>query len=83
MANITRNFTAGRMNKVVDERLIPNGEYIDALNIRMGSTENRIMNMIKPQTDKITCYIRGNKIYFNEKPTDVVEKPAEEAPAEE
>ena len=39
MANINRNFTAGRMNKVVDERLIPNGEYIDALNIRMGSTE--------------------------------------------
>jgi len=40
--------------------------------IRMGSTENRIMSMIKPQTDKVTCYIRGNKIYFNEKPTDVV-----------
>lgn len=39
MANITRNFTSGRMNKVVDERLIPNGEYIDAMNIRMGSTE--------------------------------------------
>ena len=39
MANITRNFVLGRMNKVVDERLIPNGEYIDALNIRMGSTE--------------------------------------------
>ena len=39
MANINRNFTAGRMNKVVDERLVPNGEYIDALNIRMGSTE--------------------------------------------
>jgi hypothetical protein len=40
MANITRNFTAGKMNKVVDERLVPNGEYIDALNVRMGSTEN-------------------------------------------
>jgi hypothetical protein len=40
--------------------------------IRVGSTENRIMNMIKPQTDKITCYIRSSKIYFNEKPTDVV-----------
>ena len=39
MANITRNFIAGRMNKSLDERLIPNGEYIDALNIRMGSTE--------------------------------------------
>ena len=40
MANLTRNFTAGVMNKMVDERLIPNGQYIDALNVRMGSTEN-------------------------------------------
>lgn len=39
MADITRNFTAGRMNKLVDERLVPDGEYIDAMNIRMGSTE--------------------------------------------
>ena len=38
MANINRNFTAGRMNKTLDERIVPNGEYIDALNIRMGST---------------------------------------------
>ena len=30
------------------------------------------MNMIKPQTDKITCYIRGNKIYFNQEPTEMV-----------
>ncbi len=28
------------MNKSVDERLVPNGEYIDAQNIRMGSTED-------------------------------------------
>lgn len=47
MANITRNFTAGRMNKVVDERLIPNGEYIDALNIRMGSTEMSEVGVIE------------------------------------
>ncbi len=40
MANIKRNFTAGKMNKSLDERLIPNGEYIDALNIRLGSTED-------------------------------------------
>jgi hypothetical protein len=40
MANVTRNFIAGRMNKIVDERLLPDGEYIDAMNIRMGSTEN-------------------------------------------
>ena len=27
------------MNKSVDERLVPNGEYIDAINVRLGSTE--------------------------------------------
>ena len=40
--------------------------------IRMGSTENRMMNLIKPQTNLITCYLRGKKIYFNQKPTDTV-----------
>ena len=30
---------AGRMNKSLDERLVPNGEYVDALNVRLGSTE--------------------------------------------
>ena len=40
MANIQRNFIAGRMNKSLDERLIPNGEYVDALNVRLGSTED-------------------------------------------
>ena len=40
MANIQRNFIRGRMNKSLDERLVPNGEYIDALNVRLGSTED-------------------------------------------
>jgi len=40
MANLVRNFIKGRMNKSVDERLVPQGEYIDARNIRMGSTED-------------------------------------------
>ena len=39
MGNVKRNFIKGRMNKSVDERLVPNGEYIDALNVRLGSTE--------------------------------------------
>ena len=47
MANLSRNFASGRMNKVVDERLVPNGEYIDALNIRMGSTENSEVGVIE------------------------------------
>lgn len=39
MPKFTRTFVAGRMNKVTDERLLPEGEYIDAINVRMGSTE--------------------------------------------
>jgi hypothetical protein len=46
MANVTRNFISGRMNKIVDERLLPDGEYIDAMNIRMGSTENSEVGVI-------------------------------------
>ena len=33
------SFIKGRMNKSVDERLLPQGEYVDAMNIRLGSTE--------------------------------------------
>ena len=40
MANSKRNFIAGKMNKSLDERLVPNGQYIDALNVRLGSTED-------------------------------------------
>ena len=39
MANVQRNFVAGKMNKSLDERLLPNGQYIDAVNVRLGSTE--------------------------------------------
>ena len=39
MADIQKNFVAGKMNKSVDERLVPNGQYVDALNVRLGSTE--------------------------------------------
>jgi hypothetical protein len=35
------------MNKSVDERLVPNGEYIDAQNIRMGSTEDSEIGAIE------------------------------------
>ena len=47
MGKLSRNFTAGKMNKMVDDRLIPNGEYIDALNVRMGSTENAEIGVIE------------------------------------
>ena len=46
MADFTRNFIAGRMNKIVDQRLLPEGEYVDAMNIRMGSTEKSEVGVI-------------------------------------
>ena len=39
MPIVTTNFVAGRMNKSVDERILPPGEYVDAVNVRLGSTE--------------------------------------------
>ena len=39
MPIVNTNFIAGRMNKSVDERLLPPGEYIDAMNVRLGATE--------------------------------------------
>src|SRR5210317_71625 len=39
MPEIKHLFNAGRMNKDLDERLIPNGEYKDALNVQLASTD--------------------------------------------
>jgi len=39
MPEIKRNFTKGRMNKDVDERLVPPGEYRDAQNIQVLTSE--------------------------------------------
>lgn len=47
MAKIQRNFIKGRMNKSVDERLVPQGEYIDALNIRLGSSEGNEIGAVE------------------------------------
>jgi hypothetical protein len=69
MANVTRNFIAGRMNKIVDERLLPDGEYIDAMNIRMGSTENSEVGVIsntKGNTQLTSlAYINGTPLSVN------------------
>ena len=39
MPELNHRFHAGRMNKVLDERLVPNGEYRDALNVEVASSE--------------------------------------------
>ena len=39
MPELKRNFMQGRMNKDLDERIIPDGEYRDALNIEVSTAE--------------------------------------------
>ena len=50
MAKIQKNFVGGRMNKSIDERLVPQGEYIDALNVRLGSTEGTEIGAVEKTT---------------------------------
>lgn len=40
MAELKRQFVGGKMNKDVDERVLPSGEYRDALNIQVSTTDN-------------------------------------------
>ena len=54
MPEIKKTFLRGKMNKDLDERLMPDGEYRDALNIQVSSTED---------SDAGTAQnIRGNKL---------------------
>ena len=39
MPEIKHQFTRGRMNKDLDERLIPNGEYRDAMNVQVSTSQ--------------------------------------------
>ena len=58
MPEIKHQFTGGKMNKDLDERLIPNGEYKDALNIQVstsegsdvGTVQNLLGNSILPNS---------------------------------
>ena len=55
MAKLQRTFLQGKMNKDLDERLIPNGQYRDAQNIQVstsegsdvGAVENMLGNVLK------------------------------------
>ena len=47
MAELKHTFTSGRMNKDFDERLLKNGEYRDALNIQVSSSEGSDVGAIE------------------------------------
>lgn len=82
MANFTRNFLSGRMNKVVDQRLLPDGEYVDAMNIRMGSTENSEVGVIENTKGNLALtalsYIDGTLLSTNARCIGAIEDSANE-----
>jgi hypothetical protein len=82
MANLTRNFIAGRMNKVVDERLLPDGEYVDAMNVRMGSTENSEIGVISNTKGNLPltslAYLDGTPLSVNARCIGALEDSARE-----
>ena len=39
MAELKRNFAKGQMNKDLDERLVPDGQYTDALNVQVSTSD--------------------------------------------
>ena len=47
MPEIKHQFTGGKMNKDVDERLIPNGEYRDAMNIQVSTSEGSAVGTVQ------------------------------------
>ena len=64
MAELKRNFTSSRMNKDLDERLVPNGEYRDALNISISTSESSdegSVESIKGNSRISTLGISGQK----------------------
>ena len=62
MPELNNNFIKGRMNKDLDERLVSNGEYRDALNIEVSTSEGSnvgTVQTIKGNTQSNTVNIGG------------------------
>ena len=61
MPEIKHNFAGGKMNKDLDERLVPNGQYRDAMNVQVstsdgsavGTVQNLLSNYKLPGNDSI------------------------------
>ena len=81
MPEIKNAFIQGKMNKDLDERLIPNGEYRDAVNVDVDFSEGSDVGALRSilgntQRDTISLSsakrigtvkdIENNKIYFRQ-----------------
>ena len=58
MAEIKNTFIKSKMNKDLDDRLVPTGEYRDALNIQISRSEGQDVGAIET--------VLGNELYYGE-----------------
>ena len=64
--DLVKTCVKGRMNKSLDERLIPDGEYIDAMNVRVGSTELTDVGSLENTKGNVKI----SNILYNDEPLD-------------
>ena len=57
MPEMKNSFQKGRMNKDLDERIVPSGEYRDALNVEVSTSENSDIGTL--QTIKGNLFLEG------------------------
>ena len=63
MPEMKRNFAKGKMNKDLDERLVPNGEYRDAMNVQVSTADDSDVGTVQ----NLLGNIEGCNYNFNNK----------------
>ena len=73
MPEMKHNFTKGRMNKDLDERLVPKGEYRDALNIEVSTSEGSNIGALQTTLGNLVVSQpnTGSINYLSEQPSVV------------
>ena len=59
MPEIKNQFTAGKMNKDLDERLIPKGEYRHAMNVQVSTSEGSDVGTVQNILGNVSIPLQG------------------------
>jgi len=65
MPEIKNNFTQGKMNKDLDERLIPNGQYRDAMNVEVSTSEGSNVGVVENVKGNTSIFAQTNRTGSN------------------
>ena len=74
MPDLNHKFHAGKMNKDLDERLVPNGEYRDALNVQVATSDGSDVGSLQNLLGNLDI---SSKFYLNQKGEPIDKKTLE------